>query len=138
MDCLIDLDPEHRVLRVTLTTSVLTDERATDVYRLVERIASQGGPYSAITDLSQVESFPIATETIRSLAASDPAVPGETPHVIVVKKGTGYGLARMFQLSRDSMGGQLHVVRSLDEAYDLLGVKPEDFSQRLFPESSAA
>jgi hypothetical protein len=138
MDCLIDLDPEHRVLRITVTTRVLTDERLTDMYRLTERIASQGGPYSAITDLSQVESLPISAETIRNLAASNPAVPSGTPRVIVAKDDVGYGLSRMFQLSRDSMGGQLHVVHSLDEAYDLLGVNPEDFSQRLFPERSAA
>jgi hypothetical protein len=65
MNCLIDLDPEHRVLRVTVTTRVLADERLTDVYRLLERIASQGGLYSAIMDLSKVERFSIATETIR-------------------------------------------------------------------------
>jgi hypothetical protein len=40
----------------------------------------------------------------------------------------------MFQLSRDSMGGQLQVVQSMDEAYKLLEVAPRDFRQRLFPE----
>jgi hypothetical protein len=138
MHYLIDLDPEHRVLRATLTTRVLTEKRLTDVYRLLERTASQGGPYSAIMDLSKVKRSPVATEIVRNLAASNPAVPAGTPRVIVVKKGVGYGLARLFQLSRDSMDGQLHVVHSLDEAYALLGVKPEDFSQRLFPARSAA
>ena len=36
------------------------------------------------------------------------------------------------------MGGQLQVVQSIDEAYDLLKVSPEDFSQRLFPVDVAA
>jgi hypothetical protein len=138
MDCLIDLDPTHRVLRFTVTTRVLTEQGLTNLYRLFGRIASQGGPYSAITDLSQVERFPIPTETIRTLAASSPAIAAGTPRVIVAKQDVIYGLSRVFQLSRDSMGGQLHVVRSLDEAYDLLGVNPEDFSQRLLPERSAA
>jgi hypothetical protein len=138
MDCLIDFDPTHRILRATVTTRVLTDEGAKDLYRLIARIASQGGPYSEITDLSEVVEFPISAETIRTLAASNPAVPTETPRVIVAKKAVAYGLARMFELSRDAMGGQLYVVHSLDEAYDLLGVNSEDFSKHLFPERSAA
>jgi hypothetical protein len=44
----------------------------------------------------------------------------------------------MFEMHRDSMEGQFHVVHSLDEAYDLLEVSPEDFTQRLFPERIAA
>jgi hypothetical protein len=44
----------------------------------------------------------------------------------------------MFELQRDSMGGQLQVVHSLDEAYDLLEVTPEDFTERLFPVDVAA
>jgi hypothetical protein len=39
----------------------------------------------------------------------------------------------MFELSRDSMGGQLHVVRTIEEAYTLLNVAPQDFSERVFP-----
>jgi hypothetical protein len=44
----------------------------------------------------------------------------------------------MFEVSRDAMGGQLKVVRSMDEAYGVLGVTSRDFSQRVFPERSAA
>jgi hypothetical protein len=138
MDWLIDLDPTHRILRLTVTTTVLTDEGLTDLYRVLGRIASQGGPYSAITDLSEVVNMPVSAKTIRILAENNPAVPSGTARVIVAKQAIAYGLARMFQLSRDEMGGQLHVVHSMDEAYDVLGVNSEDFSQRLFPERSAA
>lgn len=58
--------------------------------------------------------------------------------MIVASQPALYGLARMFQLSRDSMGGQLEVVQSLDEAYKVLGVAPRDFCQRLFPEDLTA
>jgi hypothetical protein len=44
----------------------------------------------------------------------------------------------MFELYRDSMGVEVHVVHSVDEAYELLEVTPEDFTQRLFPGSMAA
>jgi hypothetical protein len=44
----------------------------------------------------------------------------------------------MLELTRDSMGGQLQVVHSLEEAYEIVGVRPEDFTERLFPEDRAA
>jgi hypothetical protein len=133
---LVDLDATHRVLRITVTTA-LTDETCRNVYRAVARFASRGGPYAAIMDLSQVVDFPLSANTIRDLATSAPAVPGGRLRVIVARQPALYGLARMFELRRDSMGGQLQVVQALDEAYDLLQVTPQDFSQRLFPETAA-
>jgi hypothetical protein len=57
-----------------------------DFYRLIERIASEGGPYSAIMDLSEVIAMRVSAKTIRTLAANNPAVPEGTPRVIVAKK----------------------------------------------------
>jgi hypothetical protein len=37
----------------------------------------------------------------------------------------------MFQLYRDSMGGQYQVVQTLEEAYKIVEARPEDFTQRL-------
>jgi hypothetical protein len=133
MDYAVDLDPTHRVLRITVTTA-LTDEAARDIYRAVAQLASQGGPYAAITDFSQVVDFPISANTIRDLAASTPAIPlGGRPSVMVARQPALFGLARMFEMYREAMGVQLQVVRSIDEAYDLLKVSPQDFTQRLFP-----
>lgn len=137
MDYLIDVDPTHHVLRVTVTKP-LTDELLTEVYRSLSHAASKGGPYASILDLSQVVDFPLSTNTIRSLAATDPAVPIGRPRVVVASEPAMYGFARMFELTRDSMGGLFHVVRDLDEAYALLEVPPKDFSQRLLPEALAA
>jgi hypothetical protein len=138
MDFVIDLDPTHRVLRVTVTMA-LTDEAATNIYQTVKRVASRGGPYAGvIADLSQVADFPVSSNTVRALAATGPAVPGLGPRVMVAREPALYGLARMFELYRESMGGQSQiVVQAIDEAYNLLGVTPEDFSQRLFPEDVA-
>jgi hypothetical protein len=137
VDCVVDLDPTHRVLRITVTAA-LTDESSMDMYQMVARLASEGGPYAAITDLSQVTTFPLSANAVRALAAAAPAIPGGRPSVIVAGQPALYGLARMFELSRDSMGGRLQIVRSIDEAYSLLEVAPQDFSQRLFPEHGAA
>jgi hypothetical protein len=57
---------------------------------------------------------------------------------MVARQPALFGLARMFEMHREAMGVQLQVVHSLDEAYDLLKVSAEDFSQRLFPVDVAA
>jgi hypothetical protein len=138
MDYVIDLDPTHRVLRLTVT-SAFTDETWMDAYRIAKRLASQGGPYAGITDLSQVVDFRVSSDTMRTLAKSGPVLPGGRPQIIVASQPALYGLARMGELIRDSMGGQqIEVVHTIDEAYDLLKVTPQDFSQRLFPEAVAA
>jgi len=124
------------VLRGTVT-SAFTDEGCAHLYRTVERLASRVGPYAGILDLTQVPAFPISSNTVRVLAALEPAIPAERRRVIVAREAVMYGLARMFELIRDLMGGQFQVVRSLEDAYDMLGVRPEDFTQRVFPEDLA-
>jgi hypothetical protein len=139
MGFVIDLDPTHRLLRITVTTA-LTDQAAKDIYQAVARLASRGGPYAAITDLSQVVDFPISTNTIRALSAVAVPVPlGDRPSVIVARQPALFGLARMFEMHREAkLGVQLQVVQSMDEAYDLLKATPQDFSRRVFPEDAAA
>jgi hypothetical protein len=139
MDFAVDLDPTHRVLRITVATD-LTDEACKNIYSGIKRLASRGGPYQGtILDFTQVVDFPVSSETIRALASTGPAVPGEGARILVAREPALYGLARMFELYRESMGGKLQtVVQSLDEAYELLKVTPQDFSERLFPEDVAA
>ena len=138
MDYRIDLDPTHSVIRLTVTAETVTLELGEDAYVRMTQIASRGGPYAAIFDLSGVKRSTIPAEAIRDFAHRAPAVPEGRARVEVAKEPSVYGLARMLQLYRDSMGGQFHVVHSLEEAYDILGVRPEDFTQRLFPKKLAA
>jgi len=133
-----NLDPTHRVLRVTITAAVLTHELAEDCYRSVALIASRGGPYAAIFDLSGATGTSLSANDVRSQALYAPAVPGDRIRVVVAKDLSVFGMARMLQLYRDFMGGQLQVVRSLQEAYDMVGARPEDFTQRLFPKKMTA
>jgi hypothetical protein len=137
MDYLIDFDPTHRVIRLTVTKP-LTDESLTDAYRSLSHVAANGGPYGSILDFSQVGDFSLSANTLRVLASTAPAVPVGRPRVVVARALALYGLSRMFELLRDSMDGQFHVVHELSEAYDLLKVTAEDFTQRLIPEDLAA
>ena len=51
----IDLDPVHRVILLTVTAEVMTLEMAQDIHTRLTQIASSGGPYAAIFDLSAVK-----------------------------------------------------------------------------------
>ena len=133
-DYVIDLDPIHQVLRLTIR-KVLTDQVVLDAYRSIGRLASQGGPYAAIFDGSEVQDVKLSADTVRSLALGAPAVPAGRPRVAVVNTIVLYGLTRMFESTRTSVGLQFHIVWSVEEAYAMLGVSPESFSQRLFPEN---
>ena len=76
----------------------------------------------------------MSSDIVKALAATAPAIPlGGRLSVIVARQPALFGIARMFELSRDSMGGQLQAVQSMDEAYNVLEVTPQDFSERLLP-----
>jgi hypothetical protein len=137
MKYVIDLDPTHQVLRITVTGTV-TDQASREMYASLSHFAATGGPYALILDLSGVTGSQLSTETIRDVAKKPPAVPVGRPRIVVAPRPEDYGLFRMFELLRDGMGGQLHTVLSVDEAYAMLGVSPEDFSECLFPEQLAA
>jgi hypothetical protein len=137
MKYVIDLDPTHQALRVTVTRTV-TDPATRELYASVGDVAAAGGPYAAIFDLSGVTGNQLSIETVLDLVRKRPAVPGGRPRVVVAPRPEDYGLFRMFEVLRDEMGRKLHLVISMDEAYALLGVSSENFSQRLFPEQVAA
>ena len=137
MTYVIDLDPTHQVLRTTVTGTV-TDPAACEMYASLSHFAAAGGPYASIVDLSGVTGSRVSIETIRDLAKKPPAVPFGRPRVVLAPRPEDYGVVRMFELLRGKMAGQHHLVLSVDEAYAMLGVRPEDFSRRLFPEQLAA
>jgi hypothetical protein len=68
---------------------------------------------------------------VRSFARRAPSVPMGKSHVVVGKEPHIYGLARIFQMCRERVHGLFEVVRTLEEAYKIVEVCPEDFTQRL-------
>jgi hypothetical protein len=68
-------------LRVTIG-KVLTDELSLEIYRTVKRLASRGGPYAGIFDLSKVEAYRRFPEIAAKLV-TDPSIPGERLCAIV-------------------------------------------------------
>jgi hypothetical protein len=123
-----DLDPTHAVIRLTVIDEVVSLQCAESCYWRLSRVASSGGPYAAIYDLSRVKDTTMPTEMVRDFARRPPSIPTGRPHVIVGKFPVIFGLARLFQMCGESVGKEYEVVHSLEEAYDIVGVRPEDFT----------
>jgi hypothetical protein len=138
MDYQVDLDPTHSVIRLTVTTETVTLALAQEVYQRLSEVTSRGGPYAAIYDLSAAKRTTIPTEMVRTFAHLAPSIPMGRTHVVVGREPVIYGLARIFQMCSEFLRDQFEVVHTLEEAYDIVGARREDFTQRLFPERLAA
>jgi hypothetical protein len=135
--CVIDLDPAARIVRVTVD-GVLTDELLMETYNTLKQMVPGSGRYSGIFDFSQVVEDRVSSEGIRALARETTVILSGRLRVVVAATPSLHGLFRMYEMSRDGMRVDMQVVGSIDEAYRMHGVRPEDFSQRLFPTQTAA
>jgi len=131
MDYQVDLDPTHTVIRLAVTAEIVTLELAEDIYRHLSEVGSSGGPYAAIYDLSAAKHTTMLTETVRGFARRRPSIPIGRKQVVVGKEPHIFGLARLFEISGDCDDEQFEVVHSLEEAYDIVGARPEDFTECL-------
>jgi hypothetical protein len=68
---------------------------------------------------------------IRGFARRRPSVPTGRKQVVVGKEEHMYGLARLSQISEENVGKEFEVVQTLEEAYKIVEVCPEDFTERL-------
>ena len=131
MDYEVDLDPTHSVIRLTVTAEILTLELAEEVYQHLSDVTSRGGPYAAIYDLSAAKRTTIPTDMVRGFARRRPSIPVGRTRVVVGKEPVIYGLACVFQMCSEFLGSEFQVVWSLEEAYDIIGAHPEDFTECL-------
>jgi len=139
MDYEIDLDPTHSAIRLRISAEIVTIMLAEEIYVRLSRFTSSGiGLYAAIYDLSAVRDTTIPTDMVRSFSKRPPSVPTGRPQVVVGQEPVIFGLARLFQMCREDIHGTIEVVHSLKEAYEIVGVRPEDFTEHLFPANLAA
>ena len=133
MDYEIDLCPTHSVIRLTVMAENVTLELAEEIYRhLLEVTSEGGGPYAAIFDLSATKHTTIDTDAVRSFGRHRrPAVPMGRKQVVVGTEPAIFGLARVFQMCGEAIDSEVQVVYSLEEAYKIVGVHPEDFTECL-------
>ena len=129
--CQIDLDPVHSVIRLTVTAEIMTLNMAEAIHTRLEYLSSRGGPYSAIFDLSAVKDTTIPVDVVRGYGRRSSSVPMGRKHVVVGAAPAIFGLSRVFQMCGEAVGKEHEVVHTLDEAYEIVGVRPWDFTERL-------
>ena len=127
MPCNFEFDSANRILRCRFEGAV-TDDSLSECYRGIGKYAALMAPSTGILDLSAVASFEVSPETIRKLASLPPAIPDpRTPRVIVAPSPQVFGMARMFEIHGESTRPSLHVVRTKEEAFAILGILEPQF-----------
>ena len=112
------------VLRLTLSGE-MTDQAVMEVWSKGRGVAASFPSCKTIVDLSGLTRLDVSTSAVTKLARShSPDLP---TRVFVAPKDVVYGMARMFQVLSENTRKNVHVVRTMNEAYKLLGVKAPKF-----------
>jgi hypothetical protein len=123
----VDFDATNNILRITMDGHI-TDSVALSCAKSVGRYAASHQGFRGIVDLSKVTKYDVSPEVIRQFARTPPNVSAEAyALVIVAPREHPYGMSRMFQLLSETTRPNQHVVRTMDEAFDLLQVKSATF-----------
>lgn len=126
MGFVMEYSAENNILRVTLEGH-LTDAVMLEAYGAAARYVASNGPCRAIADVSRVTKVEVSSHVIRQLAGSTPAIPVGYIRVFVAPRDSMYGMVRMFQILTELTRPDLHVVRTMNEAYHLLRVESPEF-----------
>jgi hypothetical protein len=123
----VDFDAMNNILRVTMHGDI-TDSVALRCAETVGKCAASYREYRGIVDLSNVTKYDVSPELIRQFARTPPNISAEAyALVIVAPREHPYGMSRMFQLLSETTRPNQHVVRTMDEAFELLQVKSPTF-----------
>ena len=121
-----DFDPIHRVLRSAFSGRV-GDEDLLNHQRMVVLLATLLDPQFGVADLSAANPFEATSDGMRELAKLPPAMPhANRPRVIVAPSDYAFGMARIFEIEGETTRPNLHVVRSVKEAFAILGVEMDE------------
>jgi hypothetical protein len=112
-----DFDPIHQILRSTFVGKV-SDEDLLNHQRMSALLVEVLDPRSAIIDFSRVDSFDATPAALRRLAKLPPPMPkADRPRVVVAPQDHVLGLVRIFQIEGEATRPNLHVVRTVSEAW---------------------
>jgi len=125
----MDFDAKNNILRGTLEGR-LTDAILLDYYAAAARYTASHPPCRGIWDMSKVTEFELSSDAIRQVAWRPPIIATGYMRVIVASQDFPFGMMRMLQILSEKSRPELHVVRTMDEAYRLLVVESPEFSPR--------
>ena len=127
-DFYFEYDEAEKLFAVRMTGSI-TDDSFKACYAETLRLAPGREIRAALMDLSAVDRYDVSAAAVLEVSKLRPLFPDPTPRYIVATSEHVFGMARMLQLVSDHGRDGLHVVRSLQEAYDALGLHAPQFER---------
>ena len=122
-----DFDLANGILRCRLEGRV-TDDVLRDFFRVGADLAARTHPAAGVIDLSGVTSFEVSTHALREQSKVPPVFADpDLRRVVIAPSADIYGMMRMFELEAEEVRPDIHVVRSEQQAWAILGVKDPRF-----------
>ena len=127
MGAFLSVDEPNRVLFFRFE-GVMTDELLLSRYQQALEWNAVHSYESGITDCTGVDFTKVSARTINRIAENPPLIPKEIRRTIVVvaPEDVAFGFARMFEMLGSQTRDTTHVVRTLADAYELIGVESLD------------
>lgn len=127
MSYYFEFDATNKILRCKFEGRV-GDEELKKYDQEAREVAVVTNPRAGVVDLSGVTEFAVTRKTIVQLAEKSPAIPDpDSPRVLIAPAPAVYGMARMFEMEAEGTRRNLHVVRTEQEAWAILGVPEPRF-----------
>jgi hypothetical protein len=121
-----EIDRKYKIFRCQLYGRI-TDQDLREFYLLASKHAAKLNPHAGLTDFSGVTALDVSPQTARELAGFAPVMPDpKRVRVVVAPTDLEFGIARVFELEGRDTRPNLHIVRTLQEAWVLLGVRELD------------
>ena len=128
MALVLEFDAKNNILRGPLDRP-LTDAILLDSYGAASRYTASYPLCRGLWDFSKVTGTPeVSNETVRNLVHRKPIIPAGYMRVAVAPQDFIFGMMRMLQILSEGTRPEVHVVRTIAEAYSLLGVKSPEFN----------
>jgi hypothetical protein len=126
MSLVLDFDPLNNILRMTVKGR-LRDANLYYGYEAVARYVASHSPGSGIIDFSAVTEVEVSTDAVRQLTKRPPMFQTGCREIVVAPRSHLYALSRMFQILGEETHPDLHIVHTMDEAYQLLYIQAPEF-----------
>ena len=126
MGFVMEFDAKNNILRGALEGRV-TDTILLDCYGAAARYAASHPPCRGLWDFSKARDFDVSSDTIRQVVKTPPIIRSGYLRVVVAPQDLLFGMMRMLQILSEKTRPELHVVRTMDEAYRLLLVESPEF-----------
>ena len=122
MGIVVGFDEGRKTVLASLD-GVLNESVLADLTAAIRSVVQSQTPSAIIVDLSGITSFEISNQAVRSIARTPSTASTEIERIVIAPQNHIYGVTRMFQAYADGNRPNVHVMRSLEEAYKYLASK---------------